>query len=131
MTSQETKRLYRAIKARYPSLTLHKRVLRKEQSKQRMEARAARNDPLQCIMAVAKLAAVGATQRGYTACVSIAKAGNLGTVASMPSSIRLTETGNKIVQAATEDLRLYDTPDGWAVDLHEPLVGGLQISSYQ
>jgi hypothetical protein len=34
MTSQETKRLYRAIKARYPSLKLHKRELRKEQSKQ-------------------------------------------------------------------------------------------------
>ena len=72
---------------------------------------------MQRIMAVAKLAAVGATQRGYTACVSIAKAGNLGTVASMPSSTRLTETGNKIVQVATKDLRLDATPDGWAVNL--------------
>ena len=121
MTPQETKSLYRAIKDRYPSFTLHKKVLRKEQSKQRKEARAARNDPMQCIMAVAKLAAVGAAQRGYTACVSIAKDGNLGTVAPMPSSTRLTETANRIVQAATQDLKLYETPDGWAVDLRSTI----------
>ncbi len=37
MTSEETKRLYRAIKARYPSMTLHKTVLRTEKSKPRCQ----------------------------------------------------------------------------------------------